>query len=74
MGRFRLTSIPLDIDKKSFMEREIKMAKSKCQNCQVKEDCLRYFPEHEELTPSKYCKFIVMHKKRQSGATDKEEA
>ncbi|KKL09736.1 hypothetical protein LCGC14_2562890 [marine sediment metagenome] len=46
--------------------------KSKCQNCQVKEDCLRYFPEHEELTPSKYCKFIVMHKKRQSGATDKE--
>ena len=48
--------------------------KSKCQNCQVKEDCLRYFPEHEELTPSKYCKFIVMHKKRKSGATDKEEA
>lgn len=35
------------------------MIKSKCQNCEVKEDCLRYFPEYEEMVPSKNCKEIV---------------
>lgn len=39
-----------------FESLPLKIVKTKCQNCEAKEDCVRYFPDFEEMIPSMKCK------------------